>query len=148
LLSGDNGSSRSADNPASSAKNPVDSSQAVAPNRDSTLAASQQDAFMQEVSDEGSGISQQPVGSVLEIDPSNSNSGKPSLKLKSSLKSLVKMVHRTLDVKRKVQVVNLESVVAAHRNWRSNSEGYQNLFEFGAFHFRPATLSLFLEILV
>ena len=50
----------------------------------------------------------------------------------SHFKSLAGFVKETFVMMRKVQVVDLKSIIVSQRKWQSTSEGYQNLFEFGA----------------
>jgi hypothetical protein len=86
---------------------------------------------LQDISDEDVVNSQQQDGSACDNVSTNSDLKKPSLNMKSRFKFLSGMVNRTLAVKRRVQVVNLKSVVHTHSSWSSTSQGYQNLFEFG-----------------
>jgi hypothetical protein len=60
---------------------------------------------------------------------------------KSHFKSLAGIVKETLVTMCKVQVVDLKSVIVSQREWRSTSEGYQNLFEFGALPFIACCVS-------
>jgi hypothetical protein len=110
--------------------NEVQAYQAVAPPSNGSLDVSKETAFQpQDISDEDVVNSQQRDGSAC--DNVSTTLKKPSLNMKSRFKVLSRMVNQTLGVKRRVQVVNLKSVVDTHSSWRSTSEGYQNLFEFG-----------------
>jgi hypothetical protein len=60
----------------------------------------------------------------------------------SRLKMFAKMVKETVVVMRNVQVVNLQSIISAQQKWRTISEGYQNLLEFGTVLF-PAFCRVF-----
>jgi hypothetical protein len=135
LLSGTDTVSKSALKSESSSESKVTLCQSISPPGFNSAVSKESALIVQDLSAEESSISQSSAGSASDNYSSNSSSEKPSSSLKSSLKSLAKMVHRTLVVKRKVQLINLKTVVSSHRNWRANSEGYQNLFEFGQFAF-------------
>lgn len=135
LLSGSGAASTSAPKSESSSERKITLCQSISPPESNSAVSKESAVIMQDLSAEESSISQSSAGSASDNCNSNSSSEKPSSSLKSSLKSLAKMVHRTLVVKRKVQIINLNTVISSHRNWRANSEGYQNLFEFGELAF-------------
>jgi hypothetical protein len=110
----------------------VMSLQSISPPVSNTAANRENALSVQDLSGEEYNFSQSSAGAAPDHDSSNSSSEKPSFGLKSSFKFLAKMVQRTLAVKRKVQLVNLKSIISSQCKWRANSEGYQNLFEFGA----------------
>lgn len=115
--------------------------QSISPPGSNSAVNKERAVSMQDLSVEEYSISQSSAGSASDNYSSNTSSEKPSSSLKSSLKSLAKMVHRTLVVKRKVQLIDLKTVISSHRNWLANSEGYQNLFEFGQFAFLQSVSS-------
>ena len=112
--------------------NEVQAYHAVVPPSNGSLDVSKETAFQpQDISDEDVVNSLQRDGSACDDVSKNSELKKPSLNVKSRFKVLSGIVNRTLAVKRRVQVVNLKSVIDTHSSWSSTSEGYQNLFEFG-----------------
>ena len=115
--------------------------QAVAVPSNGSLDVSRETASqLQDISDEVVVDSEQQDGSACDNVSTNSDLKKPSLNIKSRFKFLSGMVNRTLAVKRRVQVVNLKSVVHTHSSWSSTSQGYQNLFEFGTWRIRHVCL--------
>jgi hypothetical protein len=134
-LAGTDAASKSAIQSESSDEGKVMSLQSISPPVSNTAVNRESALIVQDMSGEEYNFSQSSAGAAgaaSEHGSSNPSSEKPSFGLKSSFKSLAKMVHRTLVVKRKVQLVNLKSIISSQRKWRANSEGYQNLFEFGA----------------
>ena len=135
---GTDAASKSAIQSESSDEGKVASLQSISPPVSNTAANRESALIVQDLSGEEDKFSRSSAGAAgaagaaPDHGSSNSSSDKPSFGLKSSFKSLAKMVHRTLVVKRKVQLVNLKSIISSQCKWRANSEGYQNLFEFGA----------------
>ncbi len=147
MLSGNDTASKSAPKSEFSDGSTVTSCQSISPPGSNSAVSKASALIMQDVSAEESSISQSSADSLPDNSNSNRSSEKPSLG-RNRLKSLANIVHNTLVVKRKVQLVNLNSVISSQRYWRTNSEGYQNLFEFGEFAFRQSALKPIFNIVL